>query len=64
MAKESTAKLMGMLVAILAMGGLFAWFVNWILSMIIDWPVTWGNWGITWAVIIIIKIILPSGGKK
>lgn len=64
--KKSTAETLGYIFGILFVailfGGLFALFTNWILSMIIDWPITWGNWGITWGCIVILKFIF--GGKS
>lgn len=61
--KKDTATILGMIFAALVINGLFALFVNWILSMIIVWPVTWGNWGITWGVIIILRAIFGKDSK-
>jgi hypothetical protein len=66
--KNSTAKTLGVvlgaLFVVLIFGGLFAWFTNWILSMIIDWPVTLSNWGITWGCITVLNFIFGNSSKK
>jgi hypothetical protein len=60
---ELLAYAAGIIVVALIFGGLSAWFANWIFSMIIDWPVTWKNWAITWGVMIIIRMVLPKSSK-
>jgi len=54
---ETAGAVLGMLLVATLTGGLFALFTNWIVSMIIEFPVTWGNWAITWCAIVILKVI-------
>lgn len=65
--KQSKAELIGaavgVIVVMMIFGGLSAWFANWIFSMIIDWPVTWKNWAITWGIMIVIRMVLPKSSK-
>jgi len=38
-------------------GALCALFYNWVASLFIDWPVTWGNWGKTWLLLICFNLL-------
>jgi hypothetical protein len=63
MKSESTVVVAGILAGLavgIIFGGLFALFVNFILSLVIDFPVTWSNFFITWAFIIIFKILTKT----
>lgn len=57
---NSIARFLGLLFVVLIISGLQALFVNWVISFFVDWPITWSNWGVTWAAIIAIRIVLPS----
>lgn len=63
MKKENSvliATVMAGIVVGIIFGGLFALFVNFVLSFVIDFPVTWSNFFITWAFIIIFKILTKT----
>jgi hypothetical protein len=61
----SGAELAGYIIGALIIGGLGALFINWIVSFLVEWPVTWKNWGITWGVIISIRmVLLPFKSKS
>jgi hypothetical protein len=49
-----------LLLLVLFFGGVGALFLNWVLSLFIDFPVTLGNWAKTWVVIIAIRLFWPS----
>lgn len=56
---EKIAVTLGILVAALLFSGLFALFVNWVISLIVvSWPVTVKNWLITWAVMFIVNVLI------
>jgi hypothetical protein len=60
--KEKIAKLSGALLGHLTFKGLFALFVNWIVSLVYaPWYVSWAHWGITLAFLFIIQSILHKG---
>ena len=54
---KNLTSVLGMLIVILLLGGLQALFLNFVIGLFVDYPITWSNWGKTLLVMICFNMI-------